>query len=93
MELARLVKGIYELVNIITSLLKGGYLPRPGVAFAAAETMSTKTRCTWFVTNKKIGLTRKARKIQLQEDPCASWSSENCSKNGAQSIAEGIKCY
>lgn len=46
MELARLVKGIYELVNIITSLLKGGYLPRPGVAFAAAETMSTKTRCT-----------------------------------------------
>jgi hypothetical protein len=29
-----------------TSLLKGGYLPRPGVAFAAAETISTRTRCT-----------------------------------------------
>jgi len=26
--------------------LKGGYLPSPGVAFAEAETMSTRTRWT-----------------------------------------------
>nr|GMD24564.1 hypothetical protein Iba_chr08cCG1810 [Ipomoea batatas] len=30
-----------------TSRLKGGYLPRPGVAFAAAETISTSTRWTY----------------------------------------------
>jgi hypothetical protein len=29
-----------------TSRLNGGYLPSPGVAFAAAFTMSNKTRCT-----------------------------------------------
>jgi hypothetical protein len=28
--------------------LKGGYLPRPGVAFAAEDTISTSTRCTYY---------------------------------------------
>lgn len=40
-----------SICSMITSLLKGGYLPRPGVAFAAAETMSTSTRCTCFGNN------------------------------------------
>lgn len=34
--------------GVVTSLLKGGYLPRPGVALAAAETISTSTRCTCY---------------------------------------------
>lgn len=37
-----------------TSLLKGGYLPSPGVAFAEAETISTSTRCTYIVLSKYI---------------------------------------
>jgi len=32
-----------------TSLLKGGYLPKPGVALAADETISIRTRCTWII--------------------------------------------
>ncbi len=28
----------------LTSLLKGGYLPKPAVAFAVADTISTRTR-------------------------------------------------
>ena len=48
-------KGIIELDKMllnkapsknVTSRLKGGYLPSPGVAFAEAETMSTRTRWT-----------------------------------------------
>ena len=35
-----------------TSLLNGGYLPKPGVAFAAAETISIRTRCTCLVHNR-----------------------------------------
>lgn len=31
-----------------TSLLNGGYLPRPGVPLAAAETISIKTLCTYI---------------------------------------------
>ena len=36
-----------DMVSIIkgrTSLLNGGYLPRPGVAAATAETISNRTR-------------------------------------------------
>lgn len=32
---------------MVTSCLKGGYFPRPGVELAAFETISTSTRCTY----------------------------------------------
>jgi hypothetical protein len=38
----------HVIIEHCTSLLKGGYLPRPGVAFAEAETISTRTRCTCY---------------------------------------------
>lgn len=37
-----------------TSLLKGAYLPRPGVAFAEVDTISTRTRCTYFLADIQI---------------------------------------
>lgn len=55
----QLCKSIYKRVESTqnkahTSLLNGGYLPRPGVAFAAAETISTRTRCTFLIINRNF---------------------------------------
>lgn len=55
------------MTDSITSLLKGGYLPRPGVAFAAAETISINTRCTCIGSHmRKIKMKRRVsiRKIR-----------------------------
>lgn len=60
---------------MITSLLKGGYLPRPGVAFAAAETISTSTRCTF------IGNSNNDHQIQNQDT-----SSEKFIEHAVQKI-------
>ena len=50
--------------NITTSRLKGGYLPSPGVAFAEAETMSTRTR--WTYPKVKAILAQKRNKTKLR---------------------------
>ena len=42
----------HTILRYNTSLLNGGYLPKPGVPFAAAETISIRTRCTCFVHNR-----------------------------------------
>lgn len=52
----------------LTSLLNGGYLPRPGVPLAAAETISIKTLCTYIFAEpetKSISLTIQKEKKQI----------------------------
>lgn len=42
---------VQEFLSVSTSRFKGGYFPNPGVAFAAAETMSIRIRWTWIATH------------------------------------------